>query len=85
MVTVIEKRKLKKVVRNKQTIRMMVWKLKDNNMKTRIQERVKELVDVDVPNLSNTFKNNMLQACDEVCGKKKGRKTMVIHGDEMKR
>ena len=42
-------------------------------MKTRFQERVKELVDVDALNLWNTFKNSMLQACDEVCGKKKGR------------
>ena len=47
-------------------------------MKTKLQERVKELVDVDALNLWNTFKNNMLQACDEVCGKKKGRKN---HGD----
>ena len=43
-------------------------------MKTRIQERVKELINVDAHNLWNTFKNSMLQACDEVCGKKKHRK-----------
>ena len=40
--------------------------------------RKRELVDVDAPNLWNTFKNSVLQACDEVCGKKKGRKN---HGD----
>ena len=43
-------------------------------MKTKFQERVMELVDVDAPNLWNTFKNSMLQACNEVCEKKKGRK-----------
>ena len=52
--------------------------MKKNNMKTGFQERVKELVDVDAPNLWNTFKNRMLQACDEACGKKKGRRN---HGD----
>ena len=46
-------------------------------MKTRFQERVKKLVEVDAPNLRNTFKNGMLQACDEVCGKKVEKK----HGD----
>ena len=47
-------------------------------MKTKFQERVRELVDVDAPNLRNTFKNSMLQAYDEVCEKKKDRKK---HGD----
>ena len=78
VVTDIDKRKLKKVVKNKQTIRRRVWKVKENYMKTRFQGRVKELVDVDALNLWNTFKNSMLQACDEVCGKKKDRKN---HGD----
>ena len=33
MVTNIEKRKLKKVVKNEQTVKRMVWKLKENNIK----------------------------------------------------
>ena len=73
VVTGINKRKMKKVVKNKQTIKRRVWKLKENKMKTRFQERVRELVDGDAANLWNTFKNSMLQACDEVCGKKKDR------------
>ena len=36
------------------------------------------MVDVGAPNLWNAFKNGTLQACDEVCGKKKGRRN---HGD----
>ena len=47
-------------------------------MTTKFQERVKGLIDVDAPNLWSTFKNSIQQACDEVCGKKKGRKN---HGD----
>ena len=47
-------------------------------MKTKFQERVRKLIDVDAPNLCNTFKNSMMQACDKVCGKKNGRR---IHGD----
>ena len=56
VVTDIDKRKLKKVVKNEQTITRRVSKLKENKMKTRFQERVKELVDVIAPNLWNTFK-----------------------------
>ena len=35
VVTDIDKRKFKKVVKNKQIIKRMIWKLKENNMKTR--------------------------------------------------
>ena len=41
MVADTDKRKLKRVVKNEQTIRRRVWKLKENNMKTRFQERVR--------------------------------------------
>ena len=61
-------------MKNEQIIRRRIWKLKKNNRKTGCQERVKELVDVVAPNLCNTLKNRMLQACDEACGKKKGKK-----------
>ena len=47
VVTDIDKRKLKKVVKNKQSVRRRAWKLKENNLKTRFQERVKELVNAD--------------------------------------
>ena len=68
VVTNIDKRRLKKVVTNERIIRRRVWKLKENNMKAKFQDRVKELINVDAPNLWNTFKNSMLQVCDEVCG-----------------
>ena len=38
VVTDIDKRKLKKVVKNEQTFRRRVWKLKKNNMKTKFQK-----------------------------------------------
>ena len=69
---------LKKVVKNKQTFRWRIWKLKENNMKTRFQERPKQLVDVDTPNLWNTFKDRILSAGNEACGKKKAKRN---HGD----
>ena len=42
MVTDKDKKKLKKVVKNEQNIRRRVWKLKENNMKTKFHERVWE-------------------------------------------
>ena len=60
------------------------WKLKENNMKTRFPERVKELVDVDAPKLWNTLKNSVLQACDVVCVERREKKTMGIHGGEIR-
>ena len=76
LITNINKSRLKKLMKNKQTIRRRVWKLMENNIKARFQERVKELI--DAPILWNTFKNGMLQACDEVCGNKKDKRN---HGN----
>ena len=39
----------KKVVKNKQTVRKRISKLKKNNREARFQERIKELVEVYVP------------------------------------
>ena len=73
------------VVKNKQAVRRSVGKLKEKNMKPRFQKRVKELINVDATNVWNTFKNGILQAFDEVCRKKKGRKNQRIRGGGMKR
>ena len=40
----------------------------------RFEKRVKELVNADAPDLWKTFKDGVLKACDEVCGKKKSRR-----------
>ena len=46
--------------------------IEETKFESKISRRAKELVNVDAPNLWNTFKSVMLQACDEVCGRKKG-------------
>ena len=38
------------------------------------EEKVIKLVDVGVTSLWRHFKNGVIQACDEVCGKKWGRR-----------
>ena len=40
----------------------------------RFEKRVKELVSTDVPELWKAFKDGVLKACDEVCGKTKSRR-----------
>ena len=58
----------------------MCWEKKDNfaerceNQK-RFDENVAELVDVGTPNLRGCFKDGVLWACDEVCGKKSVRRS----------
>ena len=74
MVIDINKRELKNVVKDEQTDRRWVRKLKENNLKARFQERFKKLVDVDVPNILDNFIKDILKTCDEVCGMKKGRR-----------
>ena len=73
--TDMDKSEVKKVVKNEQAVRRIVWKFKKNNMKARFQKRVKN---IDAPDIWNDFRNGVLKACDEVCGKKKGRRN---HGD----
>ena len=41
-------------------------------IRKRFEEKVTELVDVEAPNLWRHFKDGVLMACDEVCGKKRG-------------
>ena len=40
----------------------------------RYKGKIRELVSTDVPNLWKCFKEAVLKACDEVCGKNKGRR-----------
>ena len=44
----------------------------------RFEENVAELFDVGEPNLWGHFKVGVLKACDEVCGRKRGRRYMVV-------
>ena len=47
--------------------------LKDVKMRKQIEEKVTEIVDVGAPNLWGHLKDGVLEGCDEVCGKKRGR------------
>ena len=64
----------KKVVRKERIIRRKIWKLNENQARVRFEKTVKELVSTDAPDLWKTFKDGVLKACDELCGKKKSRR-----------
>ena len=49
-------------------------KPKEDNTRARFEGRVGELVNADAPDLRKCFKEGVLKACDEVCGKKKGKR-----------
>ena len=51
-----------------------MWKLNEIRTRVRFENKVKELVSTDVPNLWKTLTDGVLKACDEVCGKKKSRR-----------
>ena len=46
-------------------MRWRVWKLKEKEIKEKFEERVVELVDPDSMDLWGSYKNGVLQACDE--------------------
>ena len=66
----IDKMKIRNVVRKTFTERRKITLLKDVKIKKPFEEKVIELVDVGVLNLSGHFKDEVLEACDEVCGKR---------------
>ena len=71
----IDKRKIRKVVRKTCAERRKITLLKDVKIRKRFAEKVTKLVDVGAPNLCGHFKDGVLEACDEVCGKKRGRRS----------
>ena len=70
----LDEKVLKKVVRKKQIIGRKIWKLNKNRTRVRFEKRVKELVSTDAPDLWKTFRDGVLKAYDEPCGKKKPRR-----------
>ena len=69
----VEEQKLKNSVKKSRRVRWRVWKLKEKEIKEKFEERVIELVDNDSMGLWGSYTNRVLQACDELCGKTKGR------------
>ena len=69
MVVDLDEKVLKKVVRKERIIRRKIWKLNQNRTRMRFGKKAKELVSTDAPDLWTTFKDSVLKACDELCGK----------------
>ena len=74
VVTDLVKKKVKKVVRKKSIERRKIWKLKEGDTRAKFEGRVGGLVSADATDLWKCFKEGVLKACDELCGKKKGRR-----------
>ena len=70
----LDKKALKKVVKKGTNHKRKIWKLNENQTRVRFEKRVKELVSTDAPDLWKTFKDGVLKACDELCGKKESRR-----------
>ena len=66
--------KLKKSVKKSKRVRWRVWKLKEKEIKEEFERRVVELVDAEAVDLWESYKNGVLKACDDLCGKTKGRR-----------
>ena len=54
-------------------VRWRVWKLKEKEIKEQFEKRIVELVDTDSIDLWGSYKIGVEQACEELCGKTKGR------------
>ena len=67
----IEK-KIRKVVRKTCAGRRKIGLLKDVKIRKRFEEKVIKLFDFGAPNLWGHFIDGDLEACDEVCVKKRG-------------
>ena len=75
VITDIDKRKIRKEVRKTCGERRKISSLKDVKIRKRFDEKVIELVYAGTPNLWGHFKDGILKACDEVCGKNRGRRS----------
>ena len=69
----VEEQKLKKSVKKSKKVRWRVRKLKEKEIKEKFEERIGKLVDIDSKDLWGSYKNGVLKAYDELCGKTKAR------------
>ena len=76
----VEEQELKKSVKKSTRMRWRVWKLKEKEIKEKFEKRVVELVGTDSMDLWESYKNGVLQACDNLLGKTKGRGDRETHG-----
>jgi len=57
-------------MKQESVVKRRVWKLKNGDMRKRFEERVEELVNFEAPDMWDSYKNGVVKACDEVCGRK---------------
>ena len=75
MIAETDKSKIRKVVRKTCAERRNRTLLKDMKIRKRFEEKVTKLVDARAPNLWGHFQDGVLMLCDEVCWKKRERKS----------
>ena len=68
----VEEQQLKKSVKKSKRVRWRVWKLKEKEMKQKLEERVVELVDTNLMDLQGSCKNGVLQAVRNCVERRKG-------------
>ena len=84
MVTHINKKKLKKVVKNEQTIRRRVWKLKKNKCKQDFKKELRNRLMLMHPIYRILLKIVCCKLVMKYVERRKVEKTMGIHGGGMK-
>ena len=70
VVTDFIKRDVKKIIKRERIVRRKIWKLKEKDIQKKFEKRVEELVNIEASDLWSSFKDGLLKACDELCGKK---------------
>ena len=71
----LDKKKIRNVARTTCTERRNINLLKYLKIRKQFEEKAIELVDIGVPNMWGQFKHGVIEACDEVCGNKRGRRS----------
>ena len=74
MVVDLDKKVLKRVLRKERIERKRTWKLNDNRTRVKFENRAKELVRIDAPDLSKTFMINSDKLFAVVCHDKTQRR-----------
>ena len=78
----VKKENLFNHIKMKQNMQWKEWKLKEKETRENFKDKLKELVCTEAKDLWGSFKNGILKACEELCGRKKqsnrARKHMVM-------
>ena len=71
----IDRMPTNKVIVRRRVVKRRVWKLKNETVQERFEKRVSELMDESTTReVWTKFRDGLLKASDEICGKTKGRR-----------